>query len=162
MRSSRDSVLTLATEKGIMLAHAPRRSEWRGRDLSATPHLRVARSGGTFKVETEIAGGALDNALKYSSRAEAQWSDPAQAYFVRDNGVGFDMSHATRLFGAFERLHTPGEFAGTGIGLAIVKRVIERHDGRVWADSAPGKGATFYFQLGRRAAAVQRAGRLAG
>ena len=94
----------------------------------------------------------IDNALKYSSRNEAPrvevgWNDTALAYYVRDNGAGFDMNHAARLFGAFERLHDAGQFPGTGIGLAIVKRVIERHDGRVWAESAPGEGATFYFRL---------------
>ena len=95
----------------------------------------------------------LDNAVKYSGpRAEARIEIGASvgkdetAYFVRDNGVGFDPKYIDKLFGVFQRLHG-AEFAGTGIGLAIVKRILVRHGGRVWAESRPNEGATFFFAL---------------
>jgi PAS domain S-box-containing protein len=97
----------------------------------------------------------LSNAIKYSRRREKAvveigcMSEKGEnVYMVRDNGAGFDMTYANKLFGVFQRLHRADEFEGTGVGLAIVQRVISRHDGRVWAEAEVERGATFYFTLG--------------
>ncbi len=96
----------------------------------------------------------LTNALKFSSRKESphvhigfQREPDECVYFVKDNGIGFDMQYAGKLFGVFERLHSSNEFGGTGVGLATVHRVVQRHGGRIWANAAPDEGAAFYFTL---------------
>ena len=99
-------------------------------------------------------GNLLGNAWKFTGKSSAARiefgvaeHEGTLAYFVRDNGAGFDMAYADKLFGAFQRLHTIEEFPGTGIGLATVQRIVHRHGGQTWAEGRVGQGATFYFTL---------------
>lgn len=96
----------------------------------------------------------LSNAIKYSAKKDKPLieigmikQDGKQIYFVSDNGAGFNMAHADKLFGVFSRLHNQSEFNGTGVGLALVSRIITKHGGKIWAEAEVGKGATFYFTL---------------
>jgi signal transduction histidine kinase len=132
----------------------------------AQPHRRVAfliAGGLTAHADPRLLRVALENLLgnawKYTSKQQqarielgVTERDGERAYFVRDDGAGFDMAYADRLFAPFQRLHTAKEFEGTGIGLATVQRIIHRHGGRIWAEGAVGNGATFYFTVhdGRR------------
>jgi two-component system, NtrC family, sensor kinase len=126
------------------------------------PEHRVTmaiQEGLTVQADARLMRIAFDNLLgnawKFTSKNNegrieiGSTADPkGRAYYVRDNGVGFDMAYAQRLFGPFQRLHADSEFPGTGIGLATVQRIIDRHGGRVWAEAAVGQGATFFFTLG--------------
>ena len=103
----------------------------------------------------QVAVNLLDNALKYTRErdpavVEVGWSrddDGREGMFVRDNGVGFDMRYADKLFKVFQRLHRAEDYEGTGIGLALVERIVTRHGGEVWARGEPGRGATFWLSL---------------
>jgi light-regulated signal transduction histidine kinase (bacteriophytochrome) len=119
--------------------------------LEITPNLDVNADARLLRIALE---NLLSNAWKYTARAPnahvtvgMQDSENGPVYFVRDNGVGFDMKYADKLFVPFQRLHPEAEFPGSGIGLVTVQRIIARHGGRVWADAKPDEGATFYFTL---------------
>ncbi|MBM3390658.1 MAG: hypothetical protein FJY34_01600 [Betaproteobacteria bacterium] len=119
--------------------------------VSLAPHCSALGDPQLLRVMMQ---NLVENAWKYSSHnpdARIEFGKEAAGgetvFFMRDNGVGFDMKYADRLFTPFQRLHRPEEFEGTGIGLATVARIVHRHGGRVWAEAAPGKGATFLFTL---------------
>lgn len=139
------------------LAHAARFDIAEGLSVDADPIL-VRR----------VLENLLSNAMKYSAKVEAPVievgvmpsTNPA-VFYVRDNGAGFDMQRADKLFGLFQRMHSAKEFPGTGVGLAGVHNIIRRHGGQVWAEASPGKGACFYFTLMGTAEAQQRASRSA-
>jgi light-regulated signal transduction histidine kinase (bacteriophytochrome) len=113
------------------------------------PHAMVDRS-----LITQVWTNLISNGVKYSGKHDTPVveigsfnKDNQIVFFVKDNGAGFEMQYADKLFGVFQRLHKTEDFEGTGIGLAIVHRVVTRHGGRVWAEGKPGDGATFYFSL---------------
>lgn len=121
-------------------------------EVQIEPGLETRGDPGLLQVALQ---NLLSNAWKFTSRRESAViefsrvdNQPNSAFFVRDNGAGFDMKYADHLFSPFQRLHADEEFKGTGIGLATVQRIICRHSGRIWAEAAEGQGATFYFQLG--------------
>ena len=104
---------------------------------------------------TQVWINLISNALKYTRKKEravieisCELQEKTMIYYIKDNGTGFDMAYYDKLFGVFQRLHSQEEFEGTGVGLAIVQRIIEKHDGKIWAQSKVNEGATFYFTLG--------------
>ena len=119
--------------------------------FTITPGLTVKADKNLLSIALE---NLFENAVKFTGkvpRAIIEFGitekDGQKAYFVRDNGVGFDMTYANKLFKPFQRLHTVAEFPGNGIGLASVQRIIQRHGGQVWAEGKVGEGAAFYFTL---------------
>jgi signal transduction histidine kinase len=125
-----------------------------GRDVELTiaPGLTANADPGLLRIALQnLLGNAWKFTAKLPGKARVELGSAlnggARAFFIRDNGVGFDMAYTGKLFGPFQRLHTPQEFPGTGIGLATVQRIVHRHGGRIWAESAVGSGATFYFTL---------------
>jgi light-regulated signal transduction histidine kinase (bacteriophytochrome) len=149
----REQDVDLSSITGLVLSRLQESEPDRRVDLKLRPSVVVTGDGQLLKIAME---NLLENAWKFTAKeAESRiefgmtqlGGEPT--YFVRDNGAGFDMTYADRLFGPFQRLHPQGEFPGNGIGLATVQRIIHRHGGRVWAEGLVGQGATFYFTLAR-------------
>jgi PAS domain S-box-containing protein len=141
------------------LAHAVFQ-ELTTQEYRARINLRIAslpQVSGDETLLRQVLANLISNAIKFSSKQNRPTieigfneMDAETIYSIHDNGAGFDMQYANKLFGVFQRLHSESEFEGTGVGLAIVQQIINRHGGRVWAEGEVGKGATFYFSLPRK------------
>ncbi len=121
-------------------------------EISIANGLTVDGDAGLLRIVLENLFG---NAVKYSAGQETsiiefgefESDGRVKTFYIRDNGVGFDMTHVDKLFLTFQRLHSVQEFSGNGIGLSIVERIIKKHGGSIWAEASVGEGATFYFEL---------------
>jgi signal transduction histidine kinase len=144
--------LDMSTLAGEIAAQLRMGGSYPSATVEIAPNLAVHADAGLLEVALT---NLLSNALKYSSKVASphvvlgsrREEDGSTVYFVRDNGAGFDPTQAARLFAPFQRLHDRREFAGNGVGLATVARIVRRHGGRIWAESQPGEGATFSFTL---------------
>jgi light-regulated signal transduction histidine kinase (bacteriophytochrome) len=138
--------------------------ELQAEQTARTVEIRVAelpRCEADPTLLQQVFANLLSNAFKYTLHTAAPVIEvgarnkpPQPVYYVKDNGAGFEMRYAGKLFGVFQRLHREEQFEGTGVGLAIVQRIVQRHGGRVWAEGELDKGATFYFTLGGGADAL--------
>ncbi len=144
------SALVKSVADGIRATYPSRKL-----DFSACGPVMVRGDENLLRIAME---NLLQNAWKFTSKTEnarvefgVRETDSGRVFFIKDNGAGFDMKYRDKLFKPFERLHTESEFPGTGVGLASVQRVIQRHGGRIWAEGEVGGGATFYFTLGDNA-----------
>jgi light-regulated signal transduction histidine kinase (bacteriophytochrome) len=135
----------------LVVTDLRKREPQRTVEVNISPRLLTCGDEGLLRIALE---NLLGNAWKFTARRDqprievgATQRNGSRLYFIRDNGAGFNMAHANRLFGVFQRLHTQDEFPGTGVGLATVRRIFSRHGGEVWAESRVNEGATFYFTL---------------
>jgi signal transduction histidine kinase len=149
----REQEVDLSALASLILRRFQESEPARSVELKIRPSVVVTGDGQLLRIALE---NLLDNAWKFTAnqpvaRIEFGLTQVAgePTYYIRDNGAGFDMTYADRLFGPFQRLHPQDEFPGSGIGLATVQRIIHRHGGRVWAEGLVGQGATFQFTLGR-------------
>jgi light-regulated signal transduction histidine kinase (bacteriophytochrome) len=158
-----DGLLAVARVTHGALADAPvdfnamARVAAREAEPGATAHITIGplpTVRGDAASLRQVWTNLISNAVKYSAKRPqpeiaigCESGETAIVFYVRDNGAGFEPKHAGKLFGVFQRLHTEKEFDGTGVGLAVVRRVVERHGGSIWAEGAPDAGATFYFSL---------------
>lgn len=146
MRPVRMAAVIRDTLDSVRRSYAPRRVDVKVGEVPDTV--------GDEALLRQVFVNLFSNAFKFTSKRDhptvevgSTTQDGDLVCFVRDNGVGFDMAYARRLFGVFQRMHRPDDFEGTGIGLALVQRIVHRHGGRVWAEAKPGEGACFYFAL---------------
>ncbi|TMG42717.1 MAG: hypothetical protein E6H90_13395 [Chloroflexi bacterium] len=156
-RLGRQAVRTQTVKTRDVVDHALDQlaSETEGRTIEIVIGELPECNGDPLLLE-QVFTNLLSNAIKYSGKRENArievGTQPGRAgegpvFFVRDNGAGFDMQYADKLFGVFQRLHRSQDYEGTGVGLAIVHRIVERHGGRIWAEARVDQGATFYFTL---------------
>jgi PAS domain S-box-containing protein len=150
-----DWVETLALE---LIGHE------QGRDIRMKIHPLEPATGDVSLIR-QVWVNLLSNAVKYTRKREiteievgCESNADEIVYYVRDNGAGFNMNYYSKLFGVFQRLHKDEDFEGTGVGLALVKRIMERHNGKIWAEAKPDEGATFYFSMPRVRKPVPLAG----
>lgn len=129
------------------------RTDWEGRGVELKLE-EMPKTRGDRALLTQVFQNLLSNSIKFSREKNpalievgAQEGEDEIIYYVRDNGAGFDMKYVEKLFGLFQRLHSPEEFEGTGVGLSIVQRIVKRHGGRVWGEGELDKGASIYFTL---------------
>lgn len=151
-KDPRPAHISLSTQADRILRQMCESEPERKVDVKVQPNIEVYADEQLMET---VMQNLIGNAWKFTGKvSDAQIevglteSDGAPSIFVRDNGAGFEMKYASKLFGAFQRLHSDSEFEGTGIGLATVRRVIVKHGGKIWAESQPNQGATFYFTLG--------------
>jgi light-regulated signal transduction histidine kinase (bacteriophytochrome) len=143
--------INLSAAAELVVAELRKADPLRAVEVVIQPNLQAQGDEHLLRL---LLDNLLGNAWKFTSRrsdARIEFgftATPEPAFFVRDNGVGFDPAHAAKLFGVFQRLHSADEFPGTGIGLATVQRIVRRHRGRVWATGVVNEGAVFYFSLG--------------
>ncbi|NLE01979.1 MAG: hypothetical protein GX640_19105 [Fibrobacter sp.] len=131
-------------------------------NVNIFPKMKVYGDAGLLRL---LLTNLIGNAMKFSSKTPtpqisigvtgSAQKNGGETYFVKDNGAGFDQKNAEKIFEPFVRLHTPREFPGTGVGLAIVRRILEKHNGTIWVSSEPGKGTTFYFTFNNKKNKVQ-------
>jgi len=147
----RREAIDMATVVQEQLADLAQGEPERGVEVEVAPLPPVVGDPGLVR---QVTANLLGNAWKFTRRRQdarisirGQRNGPMVEYAITDNGAGFDMKYADKLFGVFQRLHRADEYEGTGVGLAVVHRIVERHGGRIWAESAPGRGATFHFTL---------------
>ena len=150
---TREQEVDLSSLVSLLLDRMREAEPGRTVEIRVRPGITVTGDGQLLRIAIE---NLLENAWKFTGQQPAARIEFGMThlsgeptYFVRDNGAGFDMAYADRLFGPFQRLHLATEFPGSGIGLATVQRIIHRHGGRVWAEGSPGQGATFHFTIGR-------------